>query len=133
LKITYKGEAIEFREDMGEWRWESFSDVSIKKIKEKIDRAQSATFKRFTAWHDGGGWRGGGFERVTITSVVDNQYWITNEKKERQRVRLGQLYADTEENVAVITQIENLRAERGRIEKEIDELSAKLTKIEQPS
>jgi hypothetical protein len=114
---------------------------SLQDIKKAIDdtlRAkQEGRFKRFPALKCGRGWGKGRYERVMVTSITENgdECWITyekrteNERAQREKCFLSNLYKDTPESREVIAEINTMLNKVDLIEEQITGKEKKLISL----
>jgi hypothetical protein len=106
---VHRGETISFEEYDDTWRWNDCSNMSIKKVKEYIDRAHKETLNGQSAYTFPA-WRAERFQKVTVTSCTDDNshYWVKNGRGKREKVKVGALLADCPENELKIAEIASL-------------------------
>lgn len=109
---THRGETITFEDHNETWNWQDYSNTSIKKVKEYVDRAHKETLNGQTAITFPA-WRERQFQKVTVTSCTDDSkdYWVKNAKGKREKVRAKALLADCPENDLKIAEVQALESQ----------------------
>ena len=130
IREEYKSFSIEFVEFFDEWRALMgddviYSNISLKAVKDYIDRQLKKNFTKFTAYYQD--WRE--YIKVTITSQDDaGNYWYTDGKGKRGKAT-GNLYADSPENVEIFEKIKEANAKETQLILAKDKLFASLIKV----
>lgn len=108
----HRGETIMFVEYKETWEWQDYSNPSIKKVKEYIDRAHKEVLNGQTAITFPA-WREKRFQKVTVTSCIEDgtEYWVKNARGKREKVRAKALLADCPENDLKIVELESFETQ----------------------
>lgn len=127
IKIDYEGETIEFVEYSDEWRWNNYSNVSLKKVKSYIDRAARKDFEPFVAIQSH---YSEGFRKVTVTSRADDGgYWIKDPEGRRKKASDNDLFIDSADNLALIEQAATLSKQARALQDEARKVLSGMVKL----
>lgn len=143
---VYQGIAIKYNEKADRWEYEREGveryAQSLKAAKEAIDKPlpeKRGKFERFTAFMNR--YSSSEFKEVTVTSFIEDDYgrirdaWISYpgsyRGKEREKVGLHSLIANTPENVARIAEHKALTEQIRALEEQCGKIT--FTKVEPPA
>lgn len=151
IKQTYRDVEIVYVESDDKWNFtvngRERNLESLAKAKESIDRAldkevKERPWKPFEAWYTGG-YGGGDFQKVRVTSEADKdygrrQFWISREaenkynqkEQKRQKVTMDYLFATSPQNDEKIDKIISLREQADKLYAEASTLKGQLAAIE---
>ena len=128
--INYKGQPIELDQKTGEFSWSDFKSTALLDVKKKIDAVQKQSLKVNAILFDGYDGFNGRYKEITITSRADlRNVWIKNNKGDRSKCSLHDLYADTEKNRQAMKEIKQLREQRSELDNKIYALEKSLVQL----
>lgn len=129
--VKHKEYEIKFQEMSETWYVMiddcSYSNVSLKKVKEYIDRLAKKDFKRFKVIYSD--WNN---KKIgTVTSIDEaGAYWITNdENKERKRITARDIYVYNDKNLTLLSNIKSLKEQIEKLREEIDNLENQIERV----
>lgn len=123
LEVTHKGEWIYYDSADDNWHWRSgeYQNVSLKRVKEAINRFKRQQFKEVYAWYRPRYSQAEHVKVKVISRGATGSEFLIQTETGRNRVYLSQLFADTPENATVIE----------RYAAKLKELEAKQAELEQ--
>lgn len=123
LEIEHKGEKIVFYESDETWNWNGREYAKPSSAKAAIDRSLRVDFEKLSALFEDYN----GIKRVTVTSLAETGYaWIVNAEGKRSKELLKRLFADSQVNADLLTQMAKKGDEIGKIRDEIRELNSRM-------
>ncbi len=126
---VYRGERIYYDESVDEWTWEDVHNPKLSKVKVAIDKAMKAEINGTKAWAQH--WDDE-FQTVIITSLdaLGTHFRITYPNGRHEKIRCGEVWADTTKNAELINQIREANKQIAHLQKHKEGLIDKLEVVD---